>query len=193
MRTLKRWTTWTREQSIIEGSMQKKCERQKGRTFLYSQPQMEQTTEFENPPKGGNNLSRSEDLRELHGNSERSQPTETKDDAEARKDYWSIEGDFIYRHHIEPRVQNYVRKEQTFPIPLKHIDVTRATYTNLDVLQERRIDDYCANFRLRCDTIDERGGSTQRHDDVDKCANDLRHEMALEIWIVSVHEKSEQL
>ena len=52
---------------------------------------------------------------------------------------------------------------------------------------------YCSNFRLRCDTIDERGGSTQRHDDVDKCANDLRHEMALEIWIVSVHEKSEQL
>ena len=36
-------------------------------------------------------------------------------------------------------------------------------------------------------------GQTQRHDDVDKCANDLRHEMALEIWIVSVHEKSEQL
>ena len=46
-----------------------------------------------------------------------------------------------------------------------------------------------------CDVtrLDERGGSTQRHDDVDKCANDLRHEMALEIWIVSVHEKSEQL
>ena len=51
----------------------------------------------------------------------------------------------------------------------------------------------CANFRLRCDTIDDSGGSTQRHDDVDKCANDLRHEMALEMWIVSVHEKSEQL
>ena len=50
-----------------------------------------------------------------------------------------------------------------------------------------------ANFRLRFVTIDERGGSTQRHDDVDKCANDLRHEMALEIWIVNVHEKSEQL
>ena len=52
---------------------------------------------------------------------------------------------------------------------------------------------YCANFRLRCDTIDDSGGSTQRHDDVDKCANDLRHEMALEMWIVSVHEKSEHL
>ena len=28
----------------------------------------------------------------------------------------------------------------------------------------------CANFRLRCDTIDDSGGSTQRHDDGDKCA-----------------------
>ena len=26
------------------------------------------------------------------------------------------------------------------------------------------------NFRLRCDTIDDSGGSTQRHDDEDKCA-----------------------
>ena len=45
----------------------------------------------------------SEDLREeLQGNSERSQTT--KDDAEARNDFWSMEGDFIYRHHVEPRV-----------------------------------------------------------------------------------------
>ena len=29
---------------------------------------------------------------------------------------------------------------------------------------------YCANFRLRCDRIDDSGGSTQRHDDVDRCA-----------------------
>ena len=49
---------------------------------------------------------RSEDLREeLQGNSERSQPTGTKEDAEAQNDFWSIEGDFICRHHIEPRVQ----------------------------------------------------------------------------------------
>ena len=51
-------------------------------------------------------LVRREDLREeLQRNSERSQPTETKDDAEARRDFWSIQGDFMYRHHIEPRVQ----------------------------------------------------------------------------------------
>ena len=35
----------------------------------------------------------------------------------------------------------------------------------------RRLEgDNCANFRLRCDTIDDSGVSTQRHDDEDKCA-----------------------
>ena len=33
--------------------------------------------------------------------------------------------DFIYRHHIEHRVQLYVPKGETLPIPLKYIDVTR--------------------------------------------------------------------
>ena len=33
-------------------------------------------------------------------------------------------------------------KEETFPIPLKNIDVTRSTHTDLDVSQEKRIDDY---------------------------------------------------
>ena len=38
---------------------------------------------------------------------------------------------FIHRHHIEPR------KEETFLIPLKYMDVTRSTHTDLDVLQEK--------------------------------------------------------
>ena len=86
---------------------------------------------------------RSEDLSgELQGESGESQPTETTDDAEARADFWSIQGDFICRHHNEPRVQLYVPQEETFPIPLKYIDVTRATHTDLDVSQEKRIDDF---------------------------------------------------
>ena len=45
----------------------------------------------------------SEDLSvELQRNSDEPQPAETKDDAEARNDFWLIEGDFIYRHHVEP-------------------------------------------------------------------------------------------
>ena len=46
------------------------------------------------------------------------------------------------RHHVEPRVKFYSSREESFPIPLKDIDVTRTTHTNLDVKQEKRIDDY---------------------------------------------------
>ena len=56
-------------------------------------------------------------------------------------DFWSMSGNFIYRHHVEPRVKLYSPRE-SFPIPLTYIDVTRTTHTNLDVKQEKRIDDY---------------------------------------------------
>ena len=61
---------------------------------------------------------------------------------EAINDFWSMSGNFIYRHHVEPRVKLYSPREESFPIPLKDIDVSRTTRTNLDVKQERRIDDY---------------------------------------------------
>ena len=65
-----------------------------------------------------------------------------RDVAEALADFWSIQGDFIYRHHNDHRFQLHVPKEETFPIPLKKIDETRSTHTDLDVMQEKRIDDY---------------------------------------------------
>ena len=84
---------------------------------------------------------RSEDLSgELQGNTEESRPADPTDDAEARNDFWSIQGDFIHHHHNEPRVQLYVPKDETFPILLKYIDVTRSTHTDLDVLQGKKID-----------------------------------------------------
>ena len=43
---------------------------------------------------------------------------------------------------ITTRVQHYVPKEETFPIPLKYTDVTRSTHTDLDVMQEKRVDDH---------------------------------------------------
>ena len=64
------------------------------------------------------------------------------DAGEAIHDFGSISRDFIYRHHVEPRVKLYSTREESFPIPLKYIDVSRTTHTNLDVKQERRIDDY---------------------------------------------------
>ena len=71
------------------------------------------------------------------------QPQDSLPDAgEAIKDFWSMSGNFIYRHHVEPRVKLYSPREESFPIPLKYIDVTRTTHTKLDVKQEKRIDDY---------------------------------------------------
>ena len=64
------------------------------------------------------------------------------DGGEAINDFWSMSGSFIYRHHVEPRVKLYSPREESFPIPLKYIDVTRTAHTNLDVKQEKRIDDY---------------------------------------------------
>ena len=57
-------------------------------------------------------------------------------------DFWSMSGNFIYRHHVEPRVKLYSPRGESFPIPVKYIDVSRTTHTNLDVKQEKRIDDY---------------------------------------------------
>ena len=64
------------------------------------------------------------------------------DAGEAMNDFWSMSGSFICRHHVEPRVKLYSLREESFPIPLKYIDVSRTTHTNLDVKQEKRIDDY---------------------------------------------------
>ena len=74
--------------------------------------------EFRESTQRREQLVRSEDLSgELQGETVGFQPTETKDVAEARKDFWSIQGD---RHHIEPRAQLFVPKEGTFPISLEY-------------------------------------------------------------------------
>ena len=70
------------------------------------------------------------------------QDDSTRDDAEAKNEFWSITEDFICRRHVEPRVKLYVPREEAFPVPLKYIDVTRNTHTSLDVLLEKQIEDY---------------------------------------------------
>ena len=88
--------------------------------------------------------SRGESNIDFLGESEGSLPPHDSlpDAGEAINDFWSMSGSFIYRHHVEPRVKLYSPREESFPIPLKYIDVTRTTHTNLDVKEEKRIDDY---------------------------------------------------
>ena len=63
------------------------------------------------------------------------------DAGDAMNDFWSMSVNFMNRHHVEPRVKLYSPREEPFPIPPKYIDVSRTTHTNLDVMQESRIDD----------------------------------------------------
>ena len=56
-------------------------------------------------------------------------------DGEAQNDF-SISGQLIYRHHVEPWVKLYVPTENSFPIPLKYIDDIRTTDRNSDVTSE---------------------------------------------------------
>ena len=58
---------------------------------------------------------------------------------EAIHDFWSMSGNFMFRHHVEPRIklhsprgESFHQSALTFPEP----------HTNLDVKQEKRIDDY---------------------------------------------------
>ena len=46
---------------------------------------------------------------DLQGETDASHPIDTlRDDGEARNDFWSTEGNCIYRHHVEPIVENSV-------------------------------------------------------------------------------------
>ena len=84
-----------------------------GRDYEFQEP----TLRREHTVKRENLCGESQDDRE------ECQPEETKDDVETQNDFWSIQGDFVYRHHVEPRVQLHVPKEESFPNPLKDIDV----------------------------------------------------------------------
>ena len=55
-------------------------------------------------------------------------------DDEAKNDFWSISGDFIYRDHVEHRVKLYLSSEESFSISLIYIYVTRST---LDLMSEK--------------------------------------------------------
>ena len=61
-------------------------------------------------------------------------------DSEARNDF--LDGNYVYRHHVDPGVKLHVLKEESCPKRhLRCVDVTRRPNT-LDVLQESRMDDY---------------------------------------------------
>ena len=72
------------------------------------------------------------------------QPHDSFPDAgEAINDFWSMSGNFIYRHHVEPRAKLYSPRDESFPnttestltFPELHIRIWTSS-------RRKRIDDY---------------------------------------------------
>ena len=148
--TLRSWRRWTHRKSIREGSMRKSWyfTNKENLSFPIADGRIKtlggdldlRTSTLVRPPP----IQRESHI-DFHGESEGSLPQHhdsLPDANEAINDFWSTSGSFMYRHHVEPRVKLYSPREVSFSIPLKYIDVTRTTHTNLDVKQEKRIDDY---------------------------------------------------
>ena len=150
--TSRSWKFWTPQKSVLGDSMQRRSSRQKmvktfvfpmagGTVKLSGRDQVFRTSIRVHPARG------EEDKDDLQGESDGSWPSDTMtDDSEAPNDFWSIEGNWTYRRHVEPRVKLYVLGEESFPTPLRYIDVIRRTHTALDVLQESRIVDYSEHW-----------------------------------------------
>ena len=88
-----------------------------------SRSQMEQSNCLEairfseHPPRLGIYPARGEEHKDdLRGESDWSQPLDTiTDDRGHHRDFWPIEGNYIYRHHVEPKVKLCVPEEESFP------------------------------------------------------------------------------
>ena len=126
LRIWKIWKSWTHKKIILEESTRTKYwYHKKGEEFIFpvaggTANCQEETTNSENPLQGVNNLWGVKISEEnFKANWKGFQPTETKDDAEARRDIWSIQGDVMYRHHNEPRVQLYVPKRRNIPYSIE--------------------------------------------------------------------------
>ena len=136
LQTLRSWRRWTHRKSTQKDSMRIAD----GRVQPLGGDQVLRTSTSipQRPIQGESHL-------DFLGESEGSLPPphdSLPDAREAINDFWSMSGNFRNRHHVEPRVKLYSPREESFPIPLKYIDVSRTTCTNLDVKQEKRIDDY---------------------------------------------------
>ena len=145
LQIVRSWRRWTHRKSTRKDSMRKRWYFTKKKENLFFQSQMDEANPleevkiWEHPPRyGSDQFEETVTLIFLENQKGLFPPPQDSflDAGEAINDFWSMSGNFIYRDHVEPRVKLYPSRKESFPIPLKYIDVSRTTHTNLDVKQE---------------------------------------------------------
>ena len=126
--TLRSWKRWTHRKSTLKDSMQRKYFPKENGNFFF--PAADGRIKL----SGGDQELRTPTLIREHpirGESQRyflpSPQDSLLEAGEATNDFWSMSGNFKNRIHVEPRVKLYSPREESFPIPLKYIDVSRTT------------------------------------------------------------------
>ena len=149
LRIWKTWKSWTHQKFILEESTRKKNWYHKRKKNSYSQLQMaqqncqEDTTDSENPHKGGNKLWGAKTSVENFLNRQNQKMTLKPVPTSGR---FKVTSSQVMTWNS--RVQLYLPKGETFPVPLKYTDVTRSTHTDLGVVKEKCVDD-CRNVDFR--------------------------------------------
>ena len=74
---------------------------------------------------------------------EKSDDEDSDDDSIVAEDSWGFNGSALTRHHRRPRRAMFSPSLCDFPqpVPIDRIDVIRTTMTDIDALNEARIDD----------------------------------------------------
>ena len=136
LQTWRSWRRWTHRKSTRKDSMRKRDYFRKKKENLFFQSQideskpLEEIRTWEHPPWYGIDLFKERVILTFLENQKG--PPQPQDGCRwSDKRLWSMSGNFIYRHHVEPRVKLYSPGEESFTIPLKHIDLSRTTHTNL--------------------------------------------------------------
>ena len=162
LRIWKIWKSWTHQKFILEESTRKKeWEHNKGDEFIF--PVTDGTAkllgrdyDFRDSTLRQEHTVRSEDFSKanLESLNRQNQQMTLEPGPTGR---FKVTSSIVITMNLE---FNCVPKEETFPTPLKYIDVTRSTHTDLDVMQEKRVDD-CWNVDSNRSLSDSRKGFTK--------------------------------
>ena len=132
--TLRSWRRWTHRKSTRKDSMRKRWyfpskEKLICQSKMDESKHPEEIRNWEHPPWYGIDQFKERVIFSWRIRRVSSTTSRLSSDAgEAINDFWSMSGSFIYRHHVEHRFKLYSPREESFPIPMKYIDVYRTTH-----------------------------------------------------------------